>query len=277
MSALAELQFLGFAGSLRRASYNRGLIRAAADVAPAGITIDVFDLHDLPFYNQDVEDAGEPAAVVAFKAAIAQAEALLFATPEYSHGVPGVLKNAIDWASRPRVSSPLRDKAVAVMGASPGRGSTARAQAQLRDAFVFTGACVMPLPEVLVGSAGERFDRAGNLTDPAVRASLGERIEAVRAWTVRIDVRREAARSRLRPNTEDRGGCAVAARADGARDQSGRTRKSRHVDRRAPGGRELTRRRVCRSMDDHTWLKTTRCVALVAENWSTVAIRTPSR
>ena len=107
--------------------------------------------------------------------------------------MPGVLKNAIDWASRPRVTSPLRDKAVAVMGATPGHGSTARAQAQLRDAFVFTGACVMPLPELLIGSAGQHFDQNGNLTDPAVRASLVELIEALGAWTVRIDVGRRAA------------------------------------------------------------------------------------
>lgn len=190
---MAEVRFLGFAGSLRGASYNRGLLRAAAELAPAGIIVEVFDLSDLPFYNQDVEDAGEPAAVVAFKQAIARADALLVATPEYNHGVPGVLKNAIDWASRPRVTSPLRDRAVAVMGASPGHGSTARAQAQLRDAFVFTGACVMPLPELLIGNAGEHFNQYGNVTDPAVRASLAELIEALRAWTLRIEFRRAAA------------------------------------------------------------------------------------
>ena len=188
-----QIRILGFAGSLRRASYNRGLVRAASELAPTGIVVEVFDLGDLPLYNQDVEDAGEPASVVAFKQAIARADALLVATPEYNHGIPGVLKNAIDWASRPRVTSPLRDKPVAVMGASPGRGSTARAQAQLREAFVFTGACVMPLPELLVGGAGEHFDRDGNLTDPAVRASLVELMEALRAWTPRIDMRREAA------------------------------------------------------------------------------------
>jgi len=190
---LAEMKFLGFAGSLRRASYNRGLIRAAADLAPTGITIEVFDLADLPLYNQDVEEAGEPAAVLAFKEAIGRADALLVATPEYNHGVPGVLKNALDWASRPRISSPLRDKAVGVMGASPGRGSTARAQAQLRDAFVFTGACVMPLPELLVGGASQYFDGDGNLTDPDVRGSVVELVTALGAWTTRIDVRREAA------------------------------------------------------------------------------------
>jgi chromate reductase len=193
VGVVSEMTVLGFAGSLRRASYNRGLIRASVELAPSGIAVEVFDLADLPLYNQDVEDAGEPAAVVAFKQAIARVDALLVATPEYNHGVPGVLKNAIDWASRPRVTSPLRDKAVAVMGASPGRGSTARAQAQLRDAFVFTGACVMPLPELLVGGAGEHFDQGGNLTDPALRASVVALVEALRAWTLRIDVRREAA------------------------------------------------------------------------------------
>jgi chromate reductase len=188
-----QMRILGFAGSLRRASYNRGLIRAAAELAPAGIVVDVFDLHGIPLYNQDVEDAGEPPSVVSFKEAIARADGLLVATPEYNHGVPGVLKNAIDWASRPRVTSPLRDRAVAVVGASPGQGSTARAQAQLRDAFVFTGACVMPQPELLIAAAGSHFDDDGNLTDPALRGSLLELVEALAAWTLRIDLRREAA------------------------------------------------------------------------------------
>jgi chromate reductase len=190
---VSDIRVVGFAGSLRRASYNRGLIRAAAELAPPGIVVDVFDLSDLPLYNQDVEDAGEPAAVVAFKQAIERSDAMLVATPEYNHGIPGVLKNALDWASRPRVTSPLRDKAVAVLGASPGYGSTARAQAQLRDAFVFTGACVMPLPELLVGSAGQHFDDDGNLTDEALRTSLVELVEALQAWTLRIDLRRAAA------------------------------------------------------------------------------------
>jgi chromate reductase len=190
---VAELKVLGFAGSLRRASYNRGLIRAAAESAPAGIVMESFDLGDLPLYNQDIEEAGEPDVVVAFKRAIGQADALLVATPEYNHGVPGVLKNAIDWASRPRMTSPLRDKAVAVLGASPGQGSTARAQAQLRDAFVFTGACVMPQPELLVGGAAGLFDADGNLTDPVIRARLVELVDALRAWTLRIDTGRQAA------------------------------------------------------------------------------------
>jgi len=187
-----ELTILGIAGSLRRASYNRGLVRAAVEVAPTGITMEIFELGSIPLFNQDVEDAGEPESVAAFKAAIARADALLVATPEYNHGVPGVLKNALDWASRPRIASPLRDKSVAVMGASPGRGSTARAQAQLRDAFVFSGACVMPLPELLVGGAASHFDGDGNVTDPQLRASIAELIQALADWTVRIDVRRAA-------------------------------------------------------------------------------------
>ena len=174
-----QLRILGIAGSLRRASYNRGLVRAAVDMAPTGIVIDVFELGSIPLFNQDVEDAGEPDPVGALKGAIARADALLVATPEYNHGVPGVLKNAIDWASRPRMTSPLRDKPVAVMGASPGRGSTARAQAQFRDAFVFTGACVMPLPELLVGGAASHFDTEGNVTDAELRASLAELIKAL--------------------------------------------------------------------------------------------------
>ena len=190
---MSRRQVIGIAGSLRRGSINKSLLRAAKELAPPELQIEIRDLTDLPFYNQDVEDAGEPASVIAFKEAIARADALLVATPEYNHGVPGVLKNAVDWASRPRITSPLRDKPVAVVGASPGNGSTARAQAQLREAFVFTGACVMPQPELLIGAAASHFDENGNLTDPALRAALLELVEALRAWTMRIDLGRVAA------------------------------------------------------------------------------------
>ncbi|MEO8570773.1 MAG: NADPH-dependent FMN reductase [Chloroflexota bacterium] len=188
-----ELRIVGIAGSLRRGSYNRGLVRAAAELAPPGTIVEAFDLGDLPHYNQDVEDAGDPPSVEALKRAIAGADALLVATPEYNHGLPGVLKNAIDWASRPAKESPLRDKSVAVMGASTGGGATARAQAQLRDAFVFTGACVMPLPELMIAGASHHFDAQGNLTDADLRASLTELVEALRAWTRRIRLDRAAA------------------------------------------------------------------------------------
>jgi len=187
-----EMRIVAFAGSLRRASYNRGLIRAATEVAPAGVAIEILDLGAIPLFNQDIEDAGEPVSVVSFKCALAEADALLVATPEYNHGVPGVLKNALDWASRPRETSPLKDKAVGVFGASPGRGSTARAQAQLRETFVFTGACVMPQPELLVSSAAHLFDRDGNVTDAALRGSIHDLVGALRDWTVRIRMPRAA-------------------------------------------------------------------------------------
>lgn len=190
---MEPLRIVGIAGSLRRASYNRGLIRAAVEVALDGMDVEVFDLAAIPLYNQDVEDAGEPASVAALKAAIHDADALLVATPEYNHGIPGVLKNALDWASRPRLSSPLRDKPVAVMGATTGRGSTARAQAQLREAFVFTGACVMPQPELLVGSAASRFDSDGNLVDDEIRDALRALLDGLAGWTVRLGPRRSAA------------------------------------------------------------------------------------
>lgn len=115
------LRVLGIAGSLRSASHNRGLLDAAKELVPDGVEIETFDIGDLPMYNQNVEAEGDPDTVTAFKAAIREADALLIVTPEYNYGLPGVLKNAIDWASRPPLGSPLTRKPVAVMGASPSR------------------------------------------------------------------------------------------------------------------------------------------------------------
>jgi chromate reductase, NAD(P)H dehydrogenase (quinone) len=189
---MEQIKILGFAGSLRRGSYNRGLIRAAVELAPPGTAVEMFELGDIPLYNQDIEDLGDPPAVGAFKKALAGADALLVATPEYNHCIPGVLKNALDWASRPRVTSPLRDKPVAILGASSGPGATARAQANLREAFVFVGAVVMPLPEVLVARATDHFDANGNLTDPEIGASILELIHALALWTARVSGDRAA-------------------------------------------------------------------------------------
>ena len=133
-------KIVGIAGSLRKASWNRGLLRAAVEGRPDGIEIVTLDLDLVPPYNQDVEDAGDPSSVIALKDVIRLADALLIATPEYNNGMPGVLKNAIDWASRPAAASVLRDKPVVVMGVSPGAGAAARAQQQVRDAVVYTGA-----------------------------------------------------------------------------------------------------------------------------------------
>ena len=173
------MKILGIAGSLRGSSYNRALLRAARELMPEGVELVEHDLRDLPFYDGDVEAAGDPESVVVFKQAIHDADALLIATPEYNRGVPGVLKNAVDWASRPALASPLTGKPVAIMGASTGRGGTARAQEQLRAALEFSRANVIEQPEVLVPEAYMRFDQQGELVDAGVRAELAELLDTL--------------------------------------------------------------------------------------------------
>ena len=175
------MKVLGIPGSLRAGSYNRALLEAARELAPAGMEIAEFDLRQLPFYDGDVEAAGDPEPVAAFKDAIRSADALLIATPEYNRGVPGVLKNAIDWASRPPLGSPLAGKAVAIMGASTGRAGTARAQEQLRAALEFSRANVLNEPEVLVPEAYLRFDEQGRLTDEEARGQIAALVAALSA------------------------------------------------------------------------------------------------
>lgn len=181
-----RFKIVGIAGSLRKASWNRGLIRAAVEGAPDGIEIVTLELDLVPPYNQDIEAQGDPASVVALKDVIRLADALLIATPEYNNGMPGVLKNAVDWASRPAAASVLRDKPVVVMGVSPGAGAAARAQQQVRDAVVYTGGCVLPEPELLVHAAIGKFDDAGNVTDPELRAQVVNMVTALRDWAERI-------------------------------------------------------------------------------------------
>src|ERR671914_3099767 len=164
------LRVLGFAGSLRARSYNGALLRSAQELAPAGMAIEIYESIELPLFNEDIEAQGDPGPVAAFKQAIRMADALLIATPEYNHGVPGVLKNAIDWASRPPRDSVLAGKPAAIFGASPGITGTARAQSQLRQAFVFTNTPALTQPEILVFRAHEKFDADGNLVDEPTRA-----------------------------------------------------------------------------------------------------------
>ena len=163
---------VGFAGSLRRGSYNRALLRAATELAPSALHIVIHELDAIPLYNGDIEAAGVPPSVVQLRDAIRQADGLLIATPEYNHGVPGVLKNTIDWLSRPPRDSALNGKVAAVMGASPGMTGTARGQSQLRQAFVFTNTYALLQPEVLVGHAHEKFDADGRLEHEATRDFL---------------------------------------------------------------------------------------------------------
>jgi len=173
------VRILGIAGSLRTQSYNRALLSAARELLPEGVELVDFPLLGLPFYDGDVEAAGDPTSVTALKDAIREADAILIATPEYNRGVPGVLKNAIDWASRPPLASPLAGKPVAIVGASTGRSGTARAQEQLRSALEFTRADVIQDPEVLVPEAFLLFDESGRLEDEETRVQLAELLDAL--------------------------------------------------------------------------------------------------
>ena len=173
------MKLLGIAGSLRQGSYNRSLLRAARELLPEGVELVELDLRGLPLYDGDVEAAGDPEPVVALKEAIREADALLIATPEYNRGIPGGLKNAVDWASRPPLGSPLTGKPVALMGASTGRGGTALAQQQLRQALEFSRADVLDEPQLLVPEAFMRFDEHGELVDEGVRTELAELLDTL--------------------------------------------------------------------------------------------------
>ena len=173
------MKILGIAGSLREGSYNRGLVRAARELLPQDVDFVEFDIRSLPFYDGDVEAAGDPEPVVALKDAIREADALLIATPEYNRGVPGGLKNAVDWASRPPLGSPLAGKPVALMGASTGRGGTALAQQQLREALEFPRAVVLDEPQVFVPEAYMHFDERGELADESIRAEIAELLDTL--------------------------------------------------------------------------------------------------
>jgi len=182
-AAPRTLRVAGIAGSLRAGSFNRALLRAARALAPAGLEIAVFDgLREIPPYDADVDAAGEPAPVAALRRAIREADAVLVATPEYNYGVPGVLKNAIDWASRPAGRAALQRKPAGILGASTGASGTIRAQLALRQSFNFTETYAMLRPEIFIARAGEKFDAAGELTDEATREFLRQFLTAFEAW-----------------------------------------------------------------------------------------------
>jgi chromate reductase len=181
---------LGIPGSLRAASYNRSLLRAAVEVQPTGMDIRVFEgLAAVPLYNADVEAQGDPEGVRAFKSAIESADALLISTAEYNYGVPGVLKNALDWASRPPGKSVLNHKPAAIIGASMGTGGTVRAQLALRQSFIFTETHAMLRPELLMGRAQDKFDGDGRLTDDSSRKQLASLLVAFEQWIARMSTR----------------------------------------------------------------------------------------
>jgi chromate reductase, NAD(P)H dehydrogenase (quinone) len=176
---------VAFAGSLRRDSFNRALIRAARDLAPQGMSIELIEIGSLPFYNADLEAEGDPAAVAAFKSSVEQADGVLIATPEYNDGIPAVLTNAIDWGSRLPVRAPLTDLPVAIMGASPSQVGTARGQMHLRQILGHIRARVLPPPEVLVARAHERFDKELRLTDHGTQRVLVDLLQRFSRWIER--------------------------------------------------------------------------------------------
>ncbi len=166
---------LGIVGSLRRGSYNRMLLHHAAAVAPPRLKIEVADgLIDLPLFNEDLEEGGPPPSVAAVKDAIRAADGLIIASPEYNFGIPGTVKNFVDWVSRPPRRGAFVDKPIALIGASTGRtGGTVQCQGQLRVTLAVLGAHVLPSPPVLVGEAGDRFGPDGELLDELARQVVG--------------------------------------------------------------------------------------------------------
>jgi len=176
---------LGIAGSLRRESYNRSAMRAATELVPPGARIEVFELDGIPGFNQD-DEQHPPAKVVELKRRIRAADALLFVTPEYNYSISGVLKNAIDWASRPYGDNAWSGKPAAVMGASIGGIGTARAQYHLRQVFVFLNVYPINEPEVMIGRAAEKFDGEGTLTDERTREKIRQLLQNLVDWTERL-------------------------------------------------------------------------------------------
>lgn len=175
---MAEIKVLGFVGSLREGSFNRKLMNIAREELPEGVSLEVADIGRLPLFNEDLEKSA-PAEVTRLKQQIEDADAILFATPEYNYSVPGVLKNAIDWASRPYGNNSFDGKTAAVMGASVGMIGTARAQYHLRQMFVFLNIQALNKPEVMVSYAAKHFDENGELINDDTRRHVARLVAAL--------------------------------------------------------------------------------------------------
>jgi len=185
--ATPSLTIAGLAGSIRRGSFNRSLLMAAKELAAPRLEIQILEISDIPLYNQDLDSLDVPEPVSRLRRQVRSANALLIATPEYNHSVPGVLKNVLDWLSRPPRASALQGKPAAVMGASLGMTGTARAQEQVRQSLVFTNSPTLLQPEVLVSHAEQRFDVSGHLIDAATREVLVGFLSAFEAWITRFE------------------------------------------------------------------------------------------
>ncbi len=178
------IKILGIAGSLRRGSYNRAALRTAQKLVTDSTVLEIFELDKIPPFSEDLEKQ-MPQSVLNLKAKIRSADAVLFVTPEYNYSIPGVLKNAIDWASRPYGDNSWDSKPVAIMGASVGMLGTARAQYHLRQVFVFLNVYPINRPEVMIANAADKFDKDGNLTDQKTREKIKELLDALVVWTIK--------------------------------------------------------------------------------------------
>jgi chromate reductase, NAD(P)H dehydrogenase (quinone) len=180
-----KLTILGISGSLRTGSYNTMALKAAKELVPENAALEIFDIAGIPAFNEDHEQQAPP-KVTEFKSAIRAADAILFVTPEYNYSIPGVLKNAIDWASRPYGDNAWAGKPAAIMGASIGKFGTARAQYYLRQVFVFLNVTAVNQPEVMIGPAAESFDDAGQLTDEMSRRLISDLLKNLMELTRRL-------------------------------------------------------------------------------------------
>jgi chromate reductase, NAD(P)H dehydrogenase (quinone) len=200
-----DFRILGLAASLRRASFHRGIVRAAHDVAPERMSCENFDLARVPYFNQDIEDRGNPEPVRELREKIRAYDAVLIATPEYDYAIPGVLTAALDWCLRSRHDpTPFRHKPVGIVGASPGGGGTARGQLVLRQILLHPPAYVMPEPQMLIPFSRQKFDpQTGDLVDEETRERLRRFLSALAEWTGRFEettkTHRRQARDRRRP------------------------------------------------------------------------------
>jgi len=184
---MQQINLIGISGSLRKGSLNTGLLRAAVELLPEGVHLDIYSLRQIPPYNYDMEAAAYPEPVRDFKDRIRAADGLIIASPEYNFSISGVLKNAIDWASRPPKENPFSEKPAAIMGASSGPYGTARAQYELRKVANGLNMLVMNRPELMIANGGQKFDADGNLTDPEARERLRKMVEAFAVWIRRMN------------------------------------------------------------------------------------------
>ena len=179
------IRVYAFCGSLRKGSFNRMALKAAEELAPPGMTFEECDIGNMPLYNEDVREKGFPAPVQEMRERIGAADAVLFVTPEYNYSIPGVLKNAIDWASRPP-DQPFAGKPAAIMGASPSMLGSARAQYHMRQSCVFLNVLLVNQPVVIIAAAHQKFDSAGRLTDEPTRQFIAKLLVALATWTTRL-------------------------------------------------------------------------------------------